>query len=156
MILWTRVRFSSDPPSSTFYPCKSRVGRAFSLLKTVYKNARFTSSVSRAFSSFTGENGDTEFAIAICIHRGSGKSGKSGIYHKPLRKKSMLRRAKHGHPCPDIPDFTSSSQRHTGFPSREGKLLGAKGLEFPKNSSRGWEGTEQAHSRILRPFPTNP
>ena len=76
-------------------------------LKEVYKNARFTASVSRAFSSFTGESGDTEFTIAICMYLGSGKSGKSGIYHKPLRKKYMLRRAKHGNPCPNIPDFSS-------------------------------------------------
>ena len=51
-------------------------------------------------------------------------SGKSGIHFKPLRKKYMLRRAKHGQPCPDIP---CSFQRHTGFPSREGKLYGANG-----------------------------
>ena len=54
MILWTRVRFSSDPPSSTFYPCKSRVGRAFSLLKTVYKNARSSSGIRRAKCSKVG------------------------------------------------------------------------------------------------------
>ena len=43
--------------------------------------------------------------------------------------------------------------KHTpGFPSREGMLYGAKGLEFPKNSPWGWVGLEQALSRVLCSF----
>ena len=93
--------------------------------------------------------------LYVCTGEAENRENRE-FYHKPLRKKSMLRRAKHGKPCPNIPDFSSSFQRHTGFPSGEGMLYGAKGLEFPKNSPWGWVGQTQAHSRVLCPFWQNP
>ena len=134
-------------PAICVYPYifSKKIGETGDFGYNPIKNARLSINEGRALFRYMGYM----FKIPDFI-------GYIGYHFKPLRKKSMLRRAKHGQPCPNIPDFPSSFQRHTGFPSREGKLLGAKGLEFPKNSPRGWVGTEQAHSRILRPFPTNP
>ena len=138
MVLWTGVQSSSAPPSSTFYPCKPRVGRAFSLLKTVYKNARLTASVSRAFSSFTGESGDTEFAIAICTYRGSGKSGKSGHTAIPTLQKISR--------CSETCSATAENTNTQRLARSSSGIHQAKCSKAGSRSSRGSTKTRNSHS----------
>ena len=81
-----------------------------------------------------------DLCLYLYLQCGERIIGEIGDSPKALRKKSMLRRAKHGKPCPNIPDFSAGLVGQNGVPSKEGKPERAKRLEFRKNSSLGVGG----------------
>ena len=88
---------------------------------------------------------------------GKRKIGEIGDFTINLKEKSICSDEQSTEIRAPISPISPVIRKHTpGFPSREGMLYGAKGLEFPKNSPWGWVGLEQAHSRVLCPFRPNP